>query len=164
MAATQGGSVPRPDSAEPLKVREPPTPVKIGPAEDRELTAADILTAEDTYGPKKVQVPEWGGHVYVRRLEGTEKDNWIIGLAKQEPGDRHAGYRNVTARFVALVACDSHGNRLFRDADQVAALGRKFSGAMERVSDAARHHNLMDREDLENLAKKSEATQAGDSN
>jgi hypothetical protein len=138
--------------------------VKIGPAEDRELTAQDILTTEDTYGPKRVAVPEWGGHVYVRRLGGDEKDNWIISLAKQEPGDPHAGYRSVSARFVALVACDSHGNRLFRDPEQVAALGRKFSGALERVADAARHHNLMDREDLKELAKNSEATPGGDSN
>lgn len=102
------------------------------------LSAADILGAADRR-VEPVEVPEWGGTVYVRTMDGLERDNFDAASLGADDRTNLANYR---ARLVAATACDADGKLLFT-ASQALELGRKSSPAIIRVFVAAQQINLM---------------------
>lgn len=96
---------------------------------DQILDAADLKTEE-------VQVPEWGGSVLVRGLNGTERDAYENGLIRMEGQSAKSNLLNMRAKLVALCLVDEKGGRLFADTD-IRALGRKSAAALERVYEVA---------------------------
>jgi hypothetical protein len=114
------------------------------------LTKEAILAAEDL--PRElVNVPEWGGEVYVRTMSGTDRDSFETSLIARSDAESGADtgsvagagstrMDNVRARLVALALCDTDGVRLFDDAD-IVALGRKSARALDRVFAVAQRLN-----------------------
>lgn len=103
------------------------------------------LGRADVFAPRppkrvKVEVPEFGGHVYVRELTGWERDDFEAGCVDR--GEEKANYSNVTARFVALCTCDAEGKRLFTD-DDAGQLGDQSNVGLLRIFTAARKLNGM---------------------
>lgn len=126
--------------------------------EIRILTADDILRAEDL--PRElVEVPEWGGAVYVRGLtawERSEFENEMFDLkskrikpgkkgrkAAEEDVDMKIDMRLMRVRLPAMCMVNAHGDRLFSD-DQVEKLGRKHPGVLDRISTIARRLSGME--------------------
>jgi len=95
------------------------------------LSRDAIISACDTK-PKRVDVPEWGGFVFVRALTAGEAEN----LQKDKAG-------GFAARMAARCICDENGKRVFEDAD-VVALEAKSAGAMNRVILAINSLNGLD--------------------
>lgn len=126
------------------------------------LSRDDILAADDL-PLEEVEVPEWGGVVYVRSMNGLERDKfdaWMASLSGEGGGAVMSG--NLRARMVALCTTDESGNALFTE-DDIAALGKKSSAALTRVADAASRLNGMSPDDVEDIAENSEAGPTGDS-
>ena len=117
------------------------------------LSKDDILGADDL-PVGEVDVPEWGGTVYLKTLTAQEGFR-VADLAPQ--GKPSA---NFLAQFAAIVICDEEGNRLFTDND-AESLGRKSHAALAKIVDAAQRHNGMG--DVEGAAKNSPETTAEDS-
>lgn len=113
------------------------------------LTAEQILKAEDVTDLVKVDVPEWGGELYVRVMDGASRDRWELSTSKALESPNTA---NVRASLVAATACDEKGKLLFA-AGQVAALGAKSSVPLDRVYDIAKTINKLNDEDVEELEK-----------
>lgn len=109
------------------------------------LTAAQILAASDIK-TKPVDVPEWGGTVYVKTISGTERDKFENLLNKDREGFR--------VKFIVTAACDEAGKPLFTS-EQVAALSEKSGVAINRVFDAAWEVNYFSAEKVEELGKDS---------
>lgn len=109
------------------------------------LTAAQILAASDIK-TKPVDVPEWGGTVYVKTISGTERDRFENLLNKDRDGFR--------VKFVVTAACDESGKPLFTQ-EQVTALSEKSGVAINRVFDAAWEVNYFSTEKVEELGKDS---------
>lgn len=125
-------------------------------AAPKTLTAADILGADDRR-IEVVDVPEWGGRVYVRSMMGDERDAFdAAGVNESGDGDRDAYLANYRARLVSATCCDETGKLLFTP-HQVAAVGRKNSAALNRVVRAAQRLNGMTREAVAEEKKSSEA-------
>src|SRR4051794_22108084 len=90
------------------------------------LSREMILSLNDVKR-EAVEVPEWGGTVYVRTLSGKERRQFFT----------HLGTDSLTsAHMVAWCACDENGNRLFTD-DDVEALLAKHRKALDRIANAA---------------------------
>ena len=121
------------------------------------LTKKDILKADDIQ-KEMVNVPEWGGDIYLRTMSGLERDAFEQSIVK----DKVTNLRNIRARFCALVICDEDGKRLFTDAD-VVELGRKSSLVLSRIFDVGQSLNGFTNADVEELAKNSESGQSDDS-
>lgn len=120
------------------------------------LAAPDIKT-------ERVEVPEWGGEVLVRGLNGAERDAFEASIVEQRGKKTEFNLRNVRARFVALCCVDEAGQRLFAEGD-VQALGRKSARALSRVWDKARELSGLTDDDVEELTKNSEPSdQSADS-
>lgn len=124
------------------------------------LTRDAILQAEDL--PRElVEVPEWGGAVYVRSLTGTERDAFEFSIVEQRGRSAKMNLRNIRAKLVAVSVVDEDGNRLFTDSD-VKVLGQKSAMVLDRLFAAAQRLSGLRNEDVEELAKNSESDQDDD--
>jgi len=112
------------------------------------LTKEAILAADDL-PRRKVEVPEWGGDVYVRTMTGAERDAWEISFVPEAGGEKR-DLSNIRAKLAVLACVDEQGKRLFDDAD-VEALGQKSASALERIVEAAGKLNALSGADLEEL-------------
>jgi hypothetical protein len=115
------------------------------------LMRDQILDADDMK-LQTVEVPEWGGTVFVRVMSGAARDSWEVDTFISNGDDELANRHNIRARMVSRAACDEDGVRLFSDAD-VEELGKKSSIALDRVYAAAFAINKLNREDIEELEK-----------
>lgn len=111
------------------------------------LSRASILAADDLKR-EEVDVPEWGGTVYIAAMTGAMRDAWEASLA---PGGK-LDIGNIRARLVAYAAVDEAGARLFGDAD-AEALGRKSAAALDRCAKVAQRLNGLTGDDLEAARK-----------
>lgn len=111
------------------------------------LTADQILAADDA-GLLKVEVPEWGGDVYIRVMSVGERDSyermWI--------GKRESGVENFRTEYLARVLCDDKGKLLFTK-QQTESLASKSGAVMGRLFDAAMKHNYMQEDAVEQVGK-----------
>lgn len=117
-------------------------------AEAKILTAEQVFKTQDIPDAELVNVPEWGGSLYVRVMSGTERDRWELMV---EPGIKSKN-ANVRAALVAMCACDANGKRVFSDG-QAAQLGSKSSVALDRLFSAAQRINKIRDADIEELEK-----------
>lgn len=113
-----------------------------------QLSRAQILGAFDL-PTRRVEVPEWGGHVFVRMLTAGERDEFEA--AQQSGGNPH---KDLRARLAAATVCDESGELLFT-AQDVPALTAKAGRALDRIFAAAAKHNGITAADIEELRKNS---------
>lgn len=111
------------------------------------LTAEQILAADDL-GLKRIEVPEWGGDVYLRVMSVGERDSY----ERQWIGKKETGIANFRTQYLARVLCDETGKLLFTR-EQTEALATKSGAVMGRLFDAAMKHNSMTEEDVQELGK-----------
>lgn len=119
------------------------------------LSKEQILAADDSK-KELVQVPEWGGEVWVKCMSGSDRDTWEFSIfaerQKAEKEGRSFSIPNFRARLVAATLCNEKGERLFSN-EEIVVLGNKSSAALESVFLAARRINKLRDEDVESLVK-----------
>jgi len=121
------------------------------------LTKEQILNSQDLT-KEKIEVPEWGGVIFVRTMTGAERDSFEQGIVND---DRTANLSNIRAKLCALTVVDEEGKRIFTD-DDVKGIGEKSSLVLDRVFQVAQKLNGISPTDVEDLAKNSEETQGED--
>lgn len=84
----------------------------------------DAILSNKDLPVKSVEVPEWGGEVFVRTLTALELEEFTDAASKDG--------KQVRARFAATALSDEAGKRLFTD-DDVEALSNKSHSALDRV-------------------------------
>lgn len=109
------------------------------------LTRDDILGAKDL-GMEWVDVPEWGGGVYVKILTGRERDAWEWRTFRQK------NKATTRASLVAECAVDENGNKLFSLKD-VQELSEKSAVALDRVFEQAQKINGLAKVDVDAITK-----------
>lgn len=115
------------------------------------LTREQILGADDI-AMERVDVPEWGGAIYVRVMSGTERDHYQSRRLTIVGNSQRFNLENATVELVALTACDAKGKRLFSEAD-VAELGKKSSAALQRIAAVAQRLNGLAPDSVEDAEK-----------
>lgn len=109
------------------------------------LTRATILAAKDLK-LKKVDVPEWGGFVYVKSMTSKHRDKFELLVT----GKNLEGIRAI---LIAWCVCDQDGNNLFTDQD-VDELNEKSASATQRIFDICYQMANFSESDMEELQKK----------
>ena len=111
------------------------------------LTKEQILAADDM-GLKEVEVPEWGGSVFLRVMSVGERDSyendWMV--------NKNTGVDNFRSKFLQRVICDEKGKLLFTS-EEINLLATKSARVITRVWEAAMKHNAITDSDVEELAK-----------
>jgi hypothetical protein len=115
------------------------------------LTRDQILAAEDL-SRELVEVPEWGGSVWVRALTGGERDDFEASCLMTKGKSSELNYRNMRAKLVVRTAVTETGERVFGDAD-VEALTQKSASALDRLFSVASRLSALGKEDVEELTK-----------
>lgn len=126
------------------------------------LTRQQIFDAPDRE-MRRVDVPEWGGYVYIKPLSAFDKDKYEQGLVETNGENRTVNLMNSRAKLVALACVDADGSRIFGDVSDVLRLGQKSAIALDRIVAAVRLDNGIGREAQDAIEKKCAATVAGDS-
>lgn len=108
------------------------------------LSKDQILGAQD-FKIESVDVPEWGGSVFIRSLTSRNRD-------KMEEKMKGQSLVDARAMIVALCACDESGNLLF-DSNDIEALTQKSGTATGRIFDAAIKMMRFSEEDLNEAVK-----------
>ncbi len=117
------------------------------------LKKSEILTSQDI--PSEIiEVPEWGGQVYVTGLSGTERDYFEKMVTQmRRPGVVNYDTSNIRAKLCSLGIKDQDtGKRMFDD-DEIDALGKKSRSALDRVAAAIQRLSAISQEDVDKLAK-----------
>lgn len=107
-----------------------------------------ILESNDLIS-EEVQVPEWGGSVFVREMSGADRDAWEASLINDKG---KTNLENIRARMVSFCVVDEHGNRLFSDKD-VDLLGKKSGKALDRITSVAQRLNKLTDKELQEVKK-----------
>ena len=115
------------------------------------LTKDQILSANDR-NIQEIEVPEWGGTVYIRNMTGGERDAYEMSLIKMQGRNMQADLANARAKLCAICICDQDGNRLFTD-DEVQELSKKSASALDRVYEQAEKLNGLKSDEIEGLVK-----------
>jgi hypothetical protein len=118
------------------------------------LTKEAILGCKDLK-VQKIDIPEWGGEVFVRVMSGSQRDALEAELRKPTPSP-------MRGRVAAYTICDEAGELLFNEKD-IPALEAKSYSALDRVLVAATALNEMTEASIEELKKTLRATRSGGS-
>jgi len=101
---------------------------------------------------QEVEVPEWGGSVYVRGLTGAERDAFEASVVEQRGKATKVNMVNMRAKLLVLTICDKDGMPLFTHAD-IDELGKKSAVALQRLFDIASSLSGLSEKDAEDLVK-----------
>ena len=115
------------------------------------LSRDQILAAQDL-SRELVEVPEWGGSIWVRALTGGERDDFEASCLSAKGKGAELNYRNMRAKLVVRTAVTEAGERVFADAD-VEALTQKSASALDRLFAVASRLSALSRTDVEDLTK-----------
>lgn len=110
------------------------------------LTRDDIMAVRDL-APMRIEVPEWGGSVWIKQLTAAER----IDLEDLMDAGQRSGLDVITL-FLCRVLVDDENQRLLTD-DDAAVLGEKNPDVLMRLNDAAQKHNGMGVKEIEALEK-----------
>jgi len=113
------------------------------------LTAGDILAAKD-FKTKEIEVPAWGGSVFIRTFSGKDAD--IIEEASLEI-KRGGSVKGLRSLFLILSVCDKEGNLLF-DSSQAEAIEEKNGDALTLLMNEIMSLNFITEEEIDKLEKK----------
>lgn len=117
----------------------------------------DILGFDDIK-TEDVSVPEWGGVVRVKAMNGFERDAFEGSLVETRGKMQVVKMDNVRAKLVAKTVIDENGDLIFTVGD-IEALGRKSAAALDRVFSVAQRLSKISDTDVEELIKNSEPDQ-----
>lgn len=115
------------------------------------LTKEQILKADDLK-QEEVDVPEWGGKVLVRALNGKERDEFEKTVFFEKGKVEKENWTNLRARLVALTVVDEKKKRLFTLND-IEALGSKSASALDRLFTVSMKLSGLSKEDAEKMTK-----------
>ncbi len=117
----------------------------------KSLTAKDILAVSDIQ-IELVNVPEWGGDVYVKSMTGSERDQYEADMvtSKKAGEERVIDMSDLRAKLCSMTICDKNGNRLFTEKD-VRSLTKKSAAALQRIFKVAQRLSGIGDEDVKEL-------------
>lgn len=101
----------------------------------------DILSIDDL-PTTEVEVPEWGLSLYVRAMNGSERDQYEVSLMDTKDLPLKEKLRDMRAKLVVLTTVDENGKRVFSDGD-IVAVGAKSAKALNRLVDVSQKLNAL---------------------
>lgn len=117
------------------------------------LTKEQIRSLAAELPRERVDVPEWGGEVYVRVMSGAELDAYEVSCLNAA-GEQT--FDNIRAKLAAFTVCDDAGKLLF-DPGDIAWIGRTSCVALDRVWEVATRINKRRKQDMDTLRGNSQS-------
>lgn len=117
------------------------------------ITKNDILK-ERAISVYPVIIEEWGGTVYVRVMNGAQRDEWDKWLMERrsEDGSKLEDPTGFRARLVISTLCDSDGSLLLEPGD-LESLQNQTASIIAIVFDEAMRVNGLSEDEEEEIEK-----------
>jgi len=125
------------------------------------LSRDEILKASEL-PTEIVEVPEWGGSVQVRGLNGRQLDTFQIAMIGKDGKADMGRMNNMRASLVSRTVVNDKGELMFGP-DDVQALGELSGAALDRVFEVAQRLSGMKAEVMEEQINVFTSAQNGDS-
>jgi len=124
------------------------------------LTREQILGVKD-FTIESVEVPEWGGLVYLRSLKGKGRDAFEGSRVRITDEKKvEMVHDNTRARLLSMTLCDEQGTLLFSEED-VEILGDKNAAVLDKLFEVAQRMSGLRPQDVEAKVKNSAAVHNG---
>ena len=119
------------------------------------LTRDDILKIDDLKR-EAVDIPEWGGSIYVRELTGAERSE-LFALWKQDESDEKQVQDSfaIIVATVRLTACAEDGKPLF-NADDILRIRNLNAKVLDKIYKEAAKINGFGADGIKEAKKNSE--------
>ncbi len=111
----------------------------------------------------KINVPEWGGEVFIRIMSGQERDAYEDETYRVNGADVSVNRLNLRARLLVRCLSDESGARIFASDSDAEALGQTPSPILDKLFSEAAKVNGITPKDEADLAKNSESVLSGGS-
>lgn len=115
------------------------------------ILSADEILAADDLAMELVDVPEWGGSVYVLALTGEQRGalEKACSVTDGDTGAVSVDTEKFMVSTVMLCMVDANRNRLFTGDEARVKLNRKSQAGLRRVFDAASRVSVLTQKDRE---------------
>lgn len=130
------------------------------------LTRETVDLSPRELAKEKVPVPEWApkdmpaeqAYVWVRTLEGDERDAWEKTLTVGKGRKATVSLDSIRAKLAVATCVDDDGKPIFTEAD-IAKLNKLTCLPLSRVFDTASKLNGLSKEDVDELVGESKSDQ-----
>jgi hypothetical protein len=117
------------------------------------LTKEQIFAIQDRVY-ETIKIPEWGGgEVRVQSLTGAERDEFEASNFTGKGPNKKENFTNFRARLVAASVVDEDGVLYFKGRHEVAILGTKNAGAIQRIFNKAQELSGFSDDDVDDLTE-----------
>lgn len=120
-----------------------------------EILSSEAIVSRVDVQTEDVHVPEWGGTVRLRGLNGEERDAFeescILTKGTGAKQTREVVIRGMRARLLVKCMVNAQGDRLFTDA-QAPALLKKSGAVLARLFEIAERLSGLSKDDVEEIA------------
>lgn len=111
-----------------------------------DVTRDGILAAQDL-PLEAVEVPEWGGIVYMRVLTGKQRDE-IEQLSTDRKAAKRLEVKEMVVNMVAMSLCNKDGKLLFGGGGDVQKLNEKSAAVLIRLFKVVQKISKIDDDDI----------------
>ena len=115
------------------------------------LGREEILKVQDI-AIEQVEVPEWGGHVYVKGLTAAERAELVDAMSNKRGKDTVINTKSMREMLAASTVCDKEGKLQFSKSD-IKALGKKAAAPMEDIFKVASRLSGLGEDEVEELTE-----------
>ncbi len=137
----------------------PDEPIERDEAQELQVLGRDAILGYEDLVIEEVDVPEWNGKIYVRRMSGHERDAYESVNHLLHESMRYTDFR---ARLLVSSLCNAEGKLIFTDID-IQALSKKSAKPLDRLFDVATRLSGITDKNVEEMAKNSGGGQNGNS-
>jgi hypothetical protein len=116
-----------------------------------QLTKEQILSASPKL--QEVEVPEWGGSVFIRPVTLEEQGRLADLGAKHEKSSAALRIRHCTLALLQWTVCDEEGKPLFTAEDLAGLMSKSSASAFLRLQDAVLKFSGLTEESRRELEK-----------
>lgn len=109
---------------------------------------------------EEVELPELGGSVWVKGMSASDRSKFEKDFQTSSGKSNKRKMAEVRERLLVACCCDENGTRMFTY-DDVTELGKQSIQVVERIVNVAQRLCGMTNDDVEQMAKNSEATEGG---
>ncbi len=124
------------------------------------LSKEQILAASPKL--KEVEVPEWGGSVFIRPVTLEEQGKLADLGAKHEKSSAAIRIRHCTLSLLQWTVCDEEGKQLFTAEDLAGLMSKSSASAFLRLQDAVLKSSGLTEESRKELEKNLLTGQTGE--
>ena len=115
------------------------------------LSKAAIL-AQDDLVQERLDIPEWGGFVFVRSMTAEERDDFETDLTIQKGDEEKVNMANFRTRLAVRTVCNEKGKKMFT-ANDIPALAAKSAIPLSKIYTVACRLNGIGKQEVEGLVK-----------